>query len=228
MIDPSLPTSWISIIEDDEGTARAWEALINDQPGFQTASIHPDAADALKRWPTHPVAIALVDLHLPGVPDGAECLRRLKQRYPPLRCLIITMSRDSQDLFRGLAAGADGYLTKDAPPAALLAALEDVLADRAPMSPGVARKVLQYFHPPSHGSEPPQTDLTPLTARELEVLQWVAKGSTNKEIALVLGIAASTVRLHLCSVYRKLHVSTRTAAAGAYLTSTRPPPLGQQ
>jgi DNA-binding NarL/FixJ family response regulator len=226
MIDPTLPPRWISIIEDDAKTALAWETLINQQPGFQTARIHPDAADALQNWSTHPVAIALVDLHLPGSPDGADCLRLLKQHHPHLRCLIVTMSSDSGNLFRGLAAGADGYLTKDAPPAALLAALEDVLADRAPMSPGVARKVLQYFHPPTAGSEPPRADLTPLTGRELEVLRWVAKGSTNKEIALALGISASTVRLHLCSVYRKLHVSTRTAAAGAYLAANRPPPVG--
>jgi len=212
------PIRRVSIIEDQAATVRRWREIISVNPGFCVASVHPDGEHALREWPSTAIDIALVDLRLPGRLDGIACISALKTKWPNLRCLIVTFSQNSVDLFKGLKAGADGYLTKDSTEEELMSALIDVMNERAPMSPGVARKVLQHFRNAPLALDAGANLVAGLTPRELGVLERLATGETNKEIAAVLGISPSTVRLHLCSIYRKLHVSTRTAAANAFLS----------
>ena len=133
-----------------------------------------------------------------------------------VRILMLTVHTDTERVFGALQAGADGYLLKRTPPSAVLDAIAEVAADGAPMSRGVARKVLQYFHQ----LPKPASELDQLTPRETEILRHLATGLTDKEIAQRLKIGFATVRSHLKETYRKLHVTTRTAAGAKYRAKT--------
>ena len=209
----------VSIIEDHAPTRESLAVLLQGTPGFNCASVHASAEAALKDWPPSKVRVALVDIQLPGQ-SGIELVPLLKARQPDLLVLMLTALKSTDLIFEALLAGADGYLLKRTPPAEVLEAIQEVVAGGAPMTRGVARKVLQHFHrPPAPAPVPvaPTTttapDVDPLTPREIEILEQLAIGYTDKELAAALGITSDTVRSHLRNIYKKLRVTTRTAAA---------------
>ena len=143
--------------------------------------------------------------------SGIACTARLRPLMPGAQILILTVSADSDTIFRALEAGADGYLLKRTKPEDLRAALLDVLSGGAPMTSEIARMVVRSFRAPS--SVP---DADGLTARESQILVLIAEGLTNKEIAQKANISAGTVRVHLGHIFKKLHVRCRTEAAARY------------
>jgi len=149
-----------------------------------------------------------MDINLPGI-SGIECTRQLRELLPDVRVIIITVYRDNEKIFKALRAGARGYLLKRDTPEAILQAIKDVHQGGAPMSSEVARKVVEAFQQP----EPPQDATSDLSAREREVLELLAEGLPDKEIATKLKISMPTVRYHLKHIYDKLHVRSRTEAA---------------
>jgi DNA-binding NarL/FixJ family response regulator len=156
--------------------------------------------------------VVLVDLGLPKM-SGVECVRELKTLQPSLFVLILTIHEDVEKIFKSLAAGAHGYLLKTTEPAEIISAMKEVCNGGAPMTPSIARKVIQHFHRlPKDG-----TDLTQLTEREQEIMEEVATGRVFKEVADRLGISYETVKVHVRNVYHKLHVTSRTAAVLKFL-----------
>jgi DNA-binding NarL/FixJ family response regulator len=203
----------VALIEDDASTRDAFAVLLKGAPGFRFISAHATAEDALATLPLKDVDVVLVDIGLPLM-SGIELTRELKRRRADLLVLMLTVHLDTDRVFGALKAGADGYLLKRTPPAQVLEAIAEVKAGGAPMTRGIARKVLQDFHQRPQ----PASELETLTERESEVLRELATGYTAKEIADRLGIQFNTVRSHIKTVYRKLHVTHRLAAVEKWRT----------
>jgi DNA-binding NarL/FixJ family response regulator len=154
-----------------------------------------------------------MDIHLPNL-SGIECTAKLKQLLPDLRVLILTVYEDGDKIFDALKAGASGYILKRSKPQDIIEAIREILAGGAPMTPEIALKVVESFRK-INTTAPAET--VSLSRRETEVLQGLAKGLANKEIADELSVGVETVRWHLKQIYEKLHVRCRTEAALKFL-----------
>jgi DNA-binding NarL/FixJ family response regulator len=162
--------------------------------------------------PRHPPDVVLMDINLPGI-NGIECVRQLKVKMPAVQFIMLTIYEDGNRLFKSLMAGASGYLLKRTPPDKLLAAIREAHEGGAPMTPEVARRVVQHFQQIPQ----PASELQRLTPRETEVLEQLAKGFLYKEIEDNLGISTGTLRSYITNVYEKLHVHSRTEAVVKFL-----------
>lgn len=206
----------VSIVEDDAGVRESLSILINGAPGLECASCHSTAEDALEKIPTVKPDVVLMDINLPGA-SGIECVRKLKEKLPEAEVLMLTMYDDADQIFQSLTAGASGYLLKRTPPGKLLDDIQAVKHGAAPMSPKVARKVVDFFRRKPVAPSGKGSVCGNLSKREEEILDLLAKGYRYKEIADALGISFDTVRSHLRNIYEKLHVSSRTEAVVKYL-----------
>jgi DNA-binding NarL/FixJ family response regulator len=187
-------------------------ALIRRAPSLKLAGDFCDAESALREIPRHPADVVLMDINLPGI-NGVECVRQLKAAVPAVQFLMLTVYEDSDSLFNSLKAGASGYLLKRTAAARLLEAIRDVHAGGSPMTPQLARRVVQFFSKPATGD----LAVARVTAGEREFLDQLAKGYAYKEIADRMGISIDTVRSYVRTVYEKLHVHSRTEAVVKYL-----------
>ena len=159
--------------------------------------------------------VVLMDLGMPGM-GGVEATRRIKQRWPQINVLVLTVHDDDQYLFEAIRAGASGYLLKDVREQELIDAVVAVGAGGAVLQPELTRKLVAGLRL-GEGQHEQQPPIGPLTDRELEVLRLVAGGRSNREVSESLGVSVRTVETHLRHVYRKLGVSSRTEAAVAAL-----------
>lgn len=166
------------------------------------------AQEALKQIPKHKPDIVLMDIQLPDI-SGIECTARIKQMLPTTQIIMVTVYEDTERIFKALRAGACGYLLKRCTPDELVSAIREVRQEGAPMSREIARKVIASFQEPVATA----AEVEGLSPRELEILELLAEGFSNKQIADRVGIADGTVRWHLRHVYNKLHVRSRTEAA---------------
>jgi len=203
----------VAIVDDDEGIRTSLASLIRRAPNFKLAGDYANAETALKEVPRHPPDVVLMDINLPGM-KGVECVRQLKAAMPAVQFLMLTVYEDSDSLFNSLKAGASGYLLKRTASARLLEAIRDVHAGGSPMTPQLARRVVQFFSHPADGAPPPLAGLTP---GEKEFLNQLAHGYAYKEIADRMNISIDTVRSYVRTVYEKLHVHSRTEAVVKYL-----------
>ncbi len=153
-----------------------------------------------------------MDINLPGL-DGVECVRQLKPKLPDAQFLMLTVYEDNNRLFRSLMAGASGYLLKRTPPAKLVAAIREAHQGGSPMTPQIARRVVQHFQRISE----PLSATQKLTPRETDVLNQLAQGFRYKEIVDNLGISSGTLHSYIRNVYEKLHVHSRTEAVVKFL-----------
>ncbi len=174
---------------------------------FKPASVivASDLAQARRALDEKRFDLALVDLGLPDG-DGTRLIERIKQLDSRCVCVVASTFADDEHLFPALKAGADGYFTKDQGPEALAEVLEGIVHGQPPLSPGIARRLLEYFHQPA----PPAHDLSP---REVEVLTLVGKGLSTGEVGSLLGISRHTAAGYVKEVYRKLEISSRAEAA---------------
>jgi DNA-binding NarL/FixJ family response regulator len=202
----------VAIVDDDEGIRASLAALIRRAPAFKLIGDYANAEIALKEIPRHPPDVVLMDINLPGM-KGVECVRQLKAAKPEVQFLMLTVYEDSDSLFNSLKAGASGYLLKRTASAHLLEAIRDVHAGGAPMTPQLARRVVQFFSKPAQQVSP----VSVLTPGELEFLGQLANGYAYKEIADRMSISIDTVRSYVRTVYEKLHVHSRTEAVVKYL-----------
>lgn len=202
----------VAIVDDDEGIRSGLAALIRRAPNFKLAGDYANAETALKEIPRHPPDVVLMDINLPGM-KGVECVRQLKSALPAVQFLMLTVYEDSDSLFNSLKAGASGYLLKRTASAKLLEAIRDVHSGGSPMTPQLARRVVQFFLQPAAGISP----LAGLTPGEREFLDQLANGYAYKEIADRMKISIDTVRSYVRTVYEKLHVHSRTEAVVKYL-----------
>jgi DNA-binding NarL/FixJ family response regulator len=202
----------VAIVDDDEGIRTSLAALIRRAPALKLAGDYPDAETALKEIPRHPPDVVLMDINLPGI-KGVECVRQLKSTLPGVQFLMLTVYEDSDSLFNSLKAGASGYLLKRTASARLLEAIRDVHGGGSPMTPQLARRVVQFFSKPAEGG----LSVARLTPGEREFLEQLANGYAYKEIADRMKISIDTVRSYVRTVYEKLHVHSRTEAVVKYL-----------
>ena len=198
----------VALVEDNAGLRHSLELLLEETAGLRCAGAYADAEEALRELPKRAADVVLMDINLPGM-SGIECTRRLREAAPAARVIIITVYRDNESIFRALRAGAFGYLLKRATPEEIVRAIHDVHQGGAPMSGEVARKVVEAFQP----AVPAEDEAAQLSEREREVLERLARGLADKEIAAELKISLPTVRYHLKHIYEKLHVRTRVEAA---------------
>jgi DNA-binding NarL/FixJ family response regulator len=206
----------VGIVEDSAGIRENWVKLINAGAGFQCVGACASGEEALKRFPALEPDVVLMDIHLPGI-SGIECTARLKQHFPKIQILMVTIHGDNDRVFAALKAGASGYLLKRTTRAELLDAITDVVRGGAPMTGEIARKVIDSFHAPGSG----RVDDAKLSPREEEILTALTQGYSNKEIADRLEMGCETVRTHLRHIYEKLHVRSRTEAAMKYMRSAQ-------
>jgi DNA-binding NarL/FixJ family response regulator len=201
----------VAIVDDDEGIRASLAALIRQSASLKLTGDYPDSETALREIPRYPPDVVLMDINMPGM-KGFECVRQLKLAVPQVQFLMLTVYEDSDSLFNSLKAGASGYLLKRTASARLLEAISDVHSGGSPMSPHLARRVVQFFSRP--GGEPAISRLTP---GEKEFLNQLADGYAYKEIADRMKISIDTVRSYVRTVYEKLHVHSRTEAVVKYL-----------
>lgn len=210
----------VALVEDNAGLRHSLGLLLEETPNLRGVGIYADAEEALRELPGRAPDVVLMDIHLPGM-SGIECTRRLRERLPRARVIVITVYRDNESIFAALRAGAFGYLLKRATPEEIVRAIVDVHQGGAPMSGEVARKVVEAFQPTAPRDEDGKGELS---SREREVLDLLAQGRLDKEIASELGVSLPTVRFHLKHIYEKLHVRTRVEAALKH-NAGRPPGL---
>lgn len=202
----------VAIVEDNPEVRRNLTRYIDGAPGFRCANACATGEEALRVLPKSPPDVVLMDIQLPRM-SGIACTAALKSALPSVPVMMLTVYEDAEAIFNALKAGASAYLLKRTDPAKVLEAIAELHRGGAPMTSEIARKVIESFHrtkPPTHADDK-------LTAREQEVLDYLAKGFVTKEIADKLGISTATVRYHFKHIYDKLHVHTRTEAVIKYL-----------
>ncbi len=187
--------------------------LLELEPDIKVVAEAGDGESALQAYASHHPDVVLMDVRMPGM-DGVEATRRLLARWPEAKVIILTTFDDDEYVFEGLRAGALGYLLKAISGTELAQAIRTVHAGGALIEPSVARKVLAEFARLAPPSRPPGSGLSePLSEREQEVLQLLAQGLTNKEIAQRLYLAEGTVKNYVTAILQKLGVRDRTQAA---------------
>ncbi len=184
--------------------------LLNSQPDFQVIGEAADGLEALEKARELMPDLILMDIDMPRC-DGREATRLIKAEMPYVVIVILTVSDDEQDLFAAIKNGAQGYLLKKIDPADLFEQLRGLALGEAALSRLMANKILREFVRTE--PERPRTGDDPLTGRERQVLQLVARGLTNREIAETLVIAENTVKNHLRNILGKLHMDNRVQAA---------------
>jgi DNA-binding NarL/FixJ family response regulator len=205
----------VGIVEDNDTVRQTLSELIDAAPSFRCICACSTAKEAMGEIPRLRPEVVLMDIHLPGE-SGIACTARLKARMPEVQVIILTVYKDTELIFRALKAGASGYLLKRASTEEVLRAISEVKAGGAPMTGEIARLVVQSFQSVSTGGLKEQG----LSPRELEILELLSEGITNKMIATRLGISSETVRTHLGRIYEKLHVHGRTEAVTRYLKTS--------
>lgn len=202
----------IGIVEDDSRIRWGLAAILQEEPDFECVGQFASGEEAIKHLPMLKPKVVIMDVNLPGM-SGIDCVRQLTACENPPQVIMLTVRQDSEIIFASLAAGACGYLLKPPTAGQLIEAVRDVFAGGAPMTASIARRVAQSFKK----EETKNPELQNLSPREVEVLELLAKGFAYKEVAADLNISYSTVQRHIESIYRKLHVHSRTHAVTKFL-----------
>ena len=189
--------------------------LVDESTGFRCAGEFGSAEEALQGFAPPGPDVLLLDIRLPGE-LGSRAVKRFVERFPGLVVVMLTLYADDEHVFEALCNGASGYLLKKTPPSRILEAAVEAHAGGAPMSPEVARKVVQLFRRFPVPGEPPEAHLTP---QELRFLTLLSKGYSYQAAAGELAVSLNTVRNYVRSIYEKLHVHSRSEAVGKALRS---------
>ncbi len=199
------------LIADDHTLVRqALSQMLQTEPDFEIVGQASDGEEAFQKAKVLDPHIVLMDIHMPRGREGIEATRRITEHNPRIGVVMLTMERQDEYLIEAIKAGAKGYLLKNANSQELVEAIRAVAAGEAQLDPAMARRVLEEFRRLSHAEH---TDIIHLTEREKEILQLVARGASNHEIAKKLEISEKTVRNRLSVIFDKLHINNRTQAA---------------
>jgi DNA-binding NarL/FixJ family response regulator len=184
-------------------------ALLSDHPGIEVVGEADDGLQAISLARELLPDVILMDINMPGC-DGIEATRQIKREMPCVKIIMLTVADDDRHLFEAIKSGAQGYLLKNLEPDQLFEMLDSISRGEAPLSGTIAAKILKEFTNPTEAED---EVVDALTSREIEVLQLVAEGLTNKEIAAALVISENTVKIHLKNILEKLHLQNRIQAA---------------
>ena len=201
----------VAIFEDNKLLREALQAIINGTQGYNCCGVFTDG----NRWEmdikrSEP-DVVLMDIEMPGL-NGIEVTQRVCEKFPATKILIQTVFNDNEKIFAALCAGASGYILKTDPPHKYLEAITDVYSGGAPISGGVAKKILGFFAHKNVILVSPNKTNYQLSEREMEILQLMVKGENYPDIAQKIFISYETVRTHVKHIYKKLHVASRSEA----------------
>ncbi len=196
------------IIADDHPVVREGLAgMLAGQPDMEVVAQAGNGEEAVTLWTQHQPDVVLMDLRMPGV-DGVEAIEAIRKKRPSAPILVLTTYDSDADIVRAIEAGATGYLLKDTPREELFRAIRAAARGESVLAPAVAARLMHRMRAPAEEN---------LSPREIEVLQLVAKGNSNRDIGKALHISTATVKTHLIHIFGKLGVSDRTAAVTAAL-----------
>lgn len=207
----------ILIVDDHPLFRQGVRATLEGEPDFQVVGEAADGQSAIQAAEECAPDVVLIDISLPGL-NGLEVARVIKRRQPQVNLIVLTIYEDDEQLFSAIRAGASAYSSKDIEPADLVQIIRDVGAGRYLIDehvftkPHLARRVLHQFRELAAAEEELGALFSPLTSREIEILDCIAQGMTNKEIADRLFISSQTVKNHVTAILRKLQVNDRTSA----------------
>jgi two-component system nitrate/nitrite response regulator NarL len=200
----------VLIIDDHTLFRSGIKLLLDRQAGFEVVGEAGDGQQGVKRAKQLKPDVVLLDLHMP-VTSGLEVIPLLQEEVPSAQIIMLTVSEDADDLLEALRAGARGYLLKNIETDFLLASIRQASAGESVMSPQMARKLADAMRSPRKDNA--DVSSAKLSPRELEVILLLARGAGNKEIARVLDLSESTVKIHVQGILRKLNLSSRVQAA---------------
>ena len=197
-----MTTIRLIIVDDHPVVREGLRGMLASQPDFEVAGDAPDGVAGVALAEQVKPDVILMDLRMPGG-DGVSAIEQLKERGNPARVLVLTTYDSDADIVRAVEAGATGYLLKDAPREELFKAIRAAAEGQAVLAPAVATRLMGRMSAPKDDT---------LSAREIEVLELVARGNSNKAVGRALHISEATVKTHLIHIYGKLGVNDRTAA----------------
>lgn len=206
------PPYRIGIIEDLPQVRQFLQQVVRSARDMELVCTYRSAEEAFPAITAQPLDVVITDIGLPGI-TGIALLRKLKPFMPATQFMVFTVHDDDIRVFEALKAGANGYMLKSSTPIALLEGVRELVNGGAPMSASVARRLVDHLRPAPGVREPEHEELT---AREQGVLDLLAEGLLYKEIAAHEGISISTVKQHIHSIYKKLHVGSKEEALEKY------------
>ena len=210
--ETAKPVISVAVVEDHREYRDYLAALLNGTEALRCTATFRSMEAALEKINSDLPDVALVDIGLPGM-TGVEGIQILKDRYPKILLLALTVYDDDERIFEALCAGASGYLLKKTQPAQLIESLKDVIAGGAPMSPEVARRVVRLFRE----IRPHEKADYHLTPHEIKILKLLMEGRSYRTVASELKVTPSTVSFHLQRIYEKLQVHSKTEAVAKAL-----------
>ncbi|HTN38624.1 MAG TPA: response regulator transcription factor [Arachidicoccus sp.] len=197
----------VAIFDDNNALRDSLCYLISGTPGFVIVGSFPDANQVLEQLQGDMADVVLMDIDMPGI-NGIAATALIKSHFQAINVLILTSYDDSDKVFDAIQSGATGYLLKKTSPAKILEAISDVSQGGASMNASIARKVLDFFREKKNIA----INEYDLSSREIEVLSCLVKGDSYKMIADHCFISMGTVCTHICNIYKKLHVNSKSEA----------------
>jgi len=207
------------ILADDHALfRRGIQSMLEHRPGVEIVGSVSNGYDAIEMARRSVPDLILMDVAMPGI-DGLEATRQITEELPNTKVVMLTVAADDETLFQAIKCGAHGYLLKNLEPEQLVEMVESIARGEAPLSGAMAERILTEFRNPHIPSLDPQKKERPalstarLSSREVEVLELLVQGKSNKEIGCILDVTENTVKNHLVNILSKLHLQNRIQAA---------------
>jgi len=197
----------VALCEDNDTFRESLSQFISSSHGYKVTTASPSAEAILDDIRYVKPDIILMDIDMPGI-NGITATSIVKSNFPEVSVLILTVYEDDQKIFDAILAGATGYLLKKTPPHRILESIAEVYNGGASMSASIVKRVITYFNQ----KKIPQNNEYALSGRELTILKCLVNGDSYKMIANHCSISIGTVRTHICSIYKKLHINSKSEA----------------
>lgn len=203
----------ICIIEDNAQYRTTISIILQLNENFRLIHKLENCSEMMARFEIDTPDVVLMDIDMPGI-SGIDGVWQIKQSFPEVKVLMLTVFEDDDKIFSAIKAGANGYLLKKDSPQKILASIDAVYNGEAPMNGMIAAKVLEYFQKQQKKSN--ELDQANLTAREKEILQLLVKGHSYRELAAAIFVSIETLNTHIKNIYRKLDVHSRSELSAKY------------